>query len=73
MSDTTPETAALERAICEVLSEQRGWHASAVGLTRWIRQDKTARKADKAIAEAAERLWAETRVGKDRNGNYYLD
>lgn len=73
MSDTMPEAAALERAICEVLSEQRGWHASAVGLTRWIRQDKTARKADRAIAEAAERLWAETRVGKDRNGNYYLD
>lgn len=60
-----------ERAICDLLKEQKGWHASAVGLTRWIRQDRDARKADKAIAAAAERLWTGMLIGKDIDGNYY--
>ena len=60
-----------ERAICDLLSEQREWHASAVGLTRWIRQDKDARKADKAIVAAAESLWAGMLIGKDVDGNYF--
>jgi|688.fasta_scaffold663136_3 hypothetical protein len=66
-----PLLSADERAICDLLSEQREWHASAVGLTRWIRKDKDARKADRAIAEAAERLWAGMLIGKDTDGNYY--
>ena len=60
-----------ERAICNLLKEQAGWHASAVGLTRWIRRDKDARKADKVIVEAAERLWTGMLIGKDVDGNYY--
>lgn len=66
-----PPLSADERAICDLLSEQREWHASAVGLTRWIRQDKDATKADKAIVEAAERLWAGMLIGKDVDGNYF--
>ena len=62
-----------ERAILDLLTEQRGWHASAVGLTRWIRQDKDARRADKAIAAAAERLWAGMLIAQDTDGNYYVE
>ena len=62
-----------ERAILDLLTEQRGWHASAVGLTRWIRQDKDALKADKAITEAAERLWAGMLISKDVDGNYCVE
>ena len=62
-----------ERSILDLLTEQRGWHASAVGLTRWIRQDKDALKADKAITEAAERLWVGMRIAKDTDGNYYVE
>lgn len=65
-----PPLSADERAICDLLKEQKGWHASAVGLTRWIRQDKDARKADRAIAEAAERLWVGGYIAKDIDGNY---
>ena len=63
-----PPLTADERAICDLLTEQKGWHASAVGLTRWIRQNKDARKADAAIVEAAERLWAGMLIGKDVDG-----
>lgn len=66
-----PPLTADERAICNLLTEQKGWHASAVGLTRWIRQNKDARKADAAIVEAAERLWAGMLIGKDVDGNYF--
>lgn len=62
-----------ERAVLNLLSDQRGWHASAVGLTRWIRQDKDARKADKVITAAAERLWAGMLIAKDTDGNYYVE
>ena len=65
-----PPLSADERAICDLLKEQKGWHASAVGLTRWIRQDKDARKADRAISEAAERLWLGGYIAKDIDGNY---
>jgi hypothetical protein len=60
-----------EQAICDLLREQRGWHASAVGLTRWIRKNKDATKPDKELAEAAERLWAGMLIGKDVDGNYF--
>lgn len=66
-----PPLSADERAICDLLKEQRGWHASAVGLTRWIRGDKDAMKADPAIAKAAERLWDGFYIGKDVDGNYF--
>lgn len=59
-----------ERAIYDLLKEQRGWHASTVGLTRWIRKDKDAKKADKAIEAAAERLWLGMLISKDMDGNY---
>ena len=59
-----------EQAIYDLLREQRGWHASTVGLTRWIRQDKDAKKADKAIEAAAERLWLGMLISKDMDGNY---
>jgi hypothetical protein len=62
-----------ERAICDLLREQKGWHASPLGLTRWIRKNKGAMKADKAIAEAAERLWAGMLISKDVDGNYSRD
>ena len=62
-----------ERAILDLLSDQRGWHASAVGLTRWIRQNKDALKADKAITEAAERLWVGMLISKDVDGNYCVE
>jgi len=67
-----PPLSADERDICDLLKEQRGWHASAVGLTRWIRSDKDARKADEDIAAAAERLWAGCYIGKDIDGNYFF-
>ena len=67
-----PPLTADERAICDLLKDQKGWHASAVGLTRWIRQNKDARKADAAIVEAAERLWAGMLIGKDVDGNYFF-
>lgn len=60
-----------ERAICNLLAEQKEWHASALGLTRWIRQDKDAEKPDKKIVAAAERLWAGMLIGKDEDGNYF--
>lgn len=67
-----PPLSADERAIYELLKEQREWHASAVGLTRWIRKNKDAMKADKDIAAAAERLWAGgLPIGKDEDGNYF--
>ena len=66
-----PPLTADERAICDLLKEQVGWHASALGLTRWIRQNKDARKADPAIVEAAERLWVGMLIGKDVDGNYF--
>ena len=66
-----PPLSADERAICDLLAEQRGWHASAVGLTRWLRQDKDATKADKDIAAAAERLWERFLIGKDVDGNFF--
>lgn len=68
-----PPLTADERAICDLLSEQRGWHASAVGLTRWIRQDRDATRADKGIEAAAERLWAGMLIGKDVDGNYFYE
>lgn len=67
-----PPLTADERAIYELLSQERNWHASAVGLTRWIRKDKDARKADKGIAAAAEKLWAGMLIGKDVDGNYFF-
>lgn len=65
-----PPLSADERAIYDLLKEQAGWHASAVGLTRWIRGDRDARKADPAIVKAAERLWAGMLIAKDVDGNY---
>lgn len=62
-----------EQAIYDLLKEQRGWHASTVGLTRWIRKDKDAKKADKAIEAAAERLWLGTLISKDMDGNYFYE
>jgi hypothetical protein len=66
-----PPWSADERAILKLLSEQREWHASPVGLTRWIRQNKDATRADKAIAEAAEKLWLSGLINKDIDGNYF--
>lgn len=67
-----PPLTADERAVCDLLKEQRGWHASPVGLTRWIRKNKDATKADKAIVAAAEKLWAGMLIGKDVDGNYFF-
>lgn len=65
-----PPLSADEKAICDLLKEQRAWHASTVGLTRWIRKNKDAKKADKAIEAAAERLWICGYIAKDIDGNY---
>lgn len=66
-----PPLTADERAVYDLLHEQRGWHASALGLTRWIRQEPDAVSADKRIVAAAERLWAGMLISKDVDNNYY--
>ena len=68
-----PPLTADERAIYDLLREQRGWHASAIGLTRWIRKRPDAARADRKIAAAAERLSAGMLIHKDVDDNYYWE
>lgn len=62
-----------EVAVHHLLSDQRGWHASPLGLTRWIRKQPDAAAADAAIVAAAEKLWATGFVHKDEDGNFFTD
>ena len=59
-----------ERAVYEVLVENKGRAMSALGLTRWIKKNPDATKADKKIAAAAQKLWLGMLIVKYEDGTY---
>lgn len=62
-----------ERAVYEVLSENKGRPMSVVGLTRWIKKNPDATKADKKIAAAAQKLSHGMLICEYKDGTYGVE